>query len=40
MDLFILFGIFNEVQKCPECGDMTLCYIIVYMALLLRYAGH
>ena len=21
MDLFILFGIFNEVLKCPECGD-------------------
>ena len=21
MDLFILIGVFNQIQKCPECGD-------------------
>ena len=27
MDLFILFGIFNEVLKCPECGDKMSSHI-------------
>ena len=25
MDLFILFGIFNEILKCPDCGDNMTC---------------
>ena len=27
MDLFILFGIFSEVLKCPECGDNMTCHV-------------